>query len=456
MSRPSSDFPELVQPRTSRLSIDRPSASSLLQRGAPDAKPAVRLSLESPARLLLFAVFILVASLAYLKVCWTQYRAFRFSQTVSHQNLQKAVDLDPGNDTYHAQLGRFAFYGEQDSALALRELSTAVRLNPHDSFDWLDLANAQMFAGDRAASIATVHRAVEANPRTPRLLWGAASLLLVLEQTAESMRLIHQVILDRPDMMVTIFPLLVRIGLDEKTLFEQALPPRPDVYAAWITFSAGQKRNEAADAGWSRLISLQKPLDVKLVQPYLESLISRHDGNALRNAWEEIIRLTPKLKPYLPTNGNLMVNPGFEAPLLDLGLAWRYRQTDNVQVELSSESHTGAHSLAFLFNDKPVNDLGVYQMLPVQPSTHYRLVAWALSDLQTAVAPHLGVVDTGKLDNSVTTDRVDTKAGWHPVSVEFTTGPQTSLVIVTLTREASSKLIRGRLLMDDFQVSEVH
>jgi hypothetical protein len=95
-------------------------------------------------------------------------------------------------------------------------------------------------------------------------------------------------------------------------------------------------------------------------------------------------------------------------------------------------------------------------MLPVQPSTHYRLVAWALSDLQTAVAPHLGVVDTGKLDNSVTTDRVDTKAGWHPVSVEFTTGPQTSLVIVTLTREASSKLIRGRLLMDDFQVSEVH
>lgn len=403
-----------------------------------------------------FAAASIVGAALYVRLTVQPFRASHAAAVPSRENLQRAVRLEPSNAEYHDRLGQNLMYVGNDPQGALPELNAAVRLDPYAARYWVDLANAYLVAGRTSEQRESLERAVLAEPTTPDVAWEAANFFLLQGDRDKALHNFRVVLANDPEKAVQAIELCWRAARDPNVVLDEALPPRPDLYFSFLNLLMQNQNTAAAETVWNRLIALKQPFSIKLAFPYIQFLLTQRQAQAAQNTWQQLASISTTFAPYLSTRANLIVNGGFEQKILDGGFDWIYRPNPHVDLTIDTrEFHSGARSLSIAFDGQNPPNAGIFQFVPVKPNTDYAFsAAYRTEDILSASGPRFSITDAYTGAFYVLTDDFLGTHFWQLQQAQFRTGPDTELLLVGVTRQPGSPLIRGKMWIDDFELVE--
>jgi Carbohydrate binding domain/Tetratricopeptide repeat len=409
----------------------------------------MRIPLDSAAR----KISLVLASLLFLAgYLWFAGRAFGgafFSTRPDLADLQRAVQWQPGNADYRHRLGRYLFLVQRSPEAAAEAYRDAVALDPHQARYWFDLAGAYQLLGNTEEQKAALERGLVADRTTPDLAWEAGNFYLVQGETDKALREFRVVMESDPTMSTAALKLCWRVKPDVDALLHDVVPPSPAVYSVFLDFLVSQKETAAAAKVWTQLAQLRQPLPPALAFNYIRYLVAQHEVDQARLVWQQSATLCG-LSAYQPSPENLIVNGDFSMNVLNGGFDWQYHQSKEVSLALDpTQSHGGHRSLLITFDAQKIDDAGIEQLVPVQPSTGYDFSAYfKASAIQGAGGPRFAIQDVYTATTYFTSDELKNADFWKEVSGNFTTGPDTRLLLLRIQREPPGMPIRGKLWID--------
>jgi hypothetical protein len=417
----------------------------------------MQIQLRSPVRRLAVAGFCILVAGLYLTYACRVFWAAHLAAKPGIADIQQASRLEPSNAEYHAILARnlALSVGNLDGAIA--ESQSAVNLNPYQASYWLDLAGTYHLAGRTDDQSQAVQRAAAAEPMTPHIAWQSANFFLVQGDLAKALPYFRPVLANDPDSVDSTLQLCWRANGDPNQIFEQALPPRADLYLSFLRLLVANQEMAATKIAWDRLIGLHQPFPARAALPMFRLLIGGHEVATATAAWQQLAGIDEHIRPYLPSPANLIVNGSFEETLLNGGFDWWYQPNPNAKVAIdTAQFYQGARSLSVTFDGRNAPDAGLAQFVPVKPDTDYEFSACSKTqDIDSASGPRFELADAYTLSPYFLADDLLGSNPWHQQQARFHTGPKTNLVFVKITREPPGPLIRGKLWVDDVKLVEV-
>lgn len=396
------------------------------------------------AAFLLSAVFLSAATLHFL--------ADSLSQAGEH--LRIAARLEPGNAHSLELLGRQLLRQSGDVRGALQLYRLAASLNPHDSANWLAIADAEQLLNDVPGQRAALEHAMAADPATPRVAWSAANFFLAQGDKDAALSEFKVVLANDPGSADRIFSLSAHVA-NVTEIIQKELPPAPDAYLSFLNFLIAQKNGADAAKVWDALVQLARPFQPAVALAYVDYLIAQRQVAAARLAWRQSAELCG-LVAYLSSRENLIVNANFDSEILNTGFDWHYQRQPNVELSLdSSELHEGHRSLSVIFDGPGVSDAGIAQLVAVEPDMAYEFSAYyKAAAMEGAGGPRLEVQDAYTGAHYFSSGDLRNTDVWHDIKGEFKTGTDTQLLAVHLVRVPPDSPIRGKLWIDDFRLTE--
>jgi len=415
----------------------------------------MQIGLESPfqkrilmgATCALAAIYIVLAALPFL--------AERLAGRSDLRRLQLATRLDPGSAEYAHRLGRYFDLVRNDPTSALTEYQRAVQLNPHDSRYWLDLANSYQLLGDLPSQADAIEKSIHYDSKTPDVAWEAANLYLVQGQTDKALQQFRTVMEGAPDMSLQSLQLCWRIQPDVDLLLRDVVPPKQAAYEMFLSLLMSKQQTEGTVKVWEALYGLHETVSLQRVFEYIRYLL---DQKAVRDAsrvWRQATALL-KMSAYLPSSNNLIVNGNFSLPVLNGGFDWQYNKQSSVSLTLDpGDSHGGHRSLSIAFDGPGVDDAGIYQLIAVQPNTTYSFSGYYKNgEIEGAGGLRFGLQDFYNGQALYESDDLNDGTFWKNVFGDFTTGPDTQLLVLRVRRSPPGSPLRGRLWIDDMRLVE--
>lgn len=404
--------------------------------------------------------------------------------------LQHALVLDPANAEIEHRLGMVLFYSDSspDRAAALVHLRRATELSSHEALYWADLASACETLHDAHCADDAVVRALQASPMTPRLYWSAANYDLRAGRQDDAFGNFRHLLELDPAYADATFRICLHM-LGTPGLIEQGILTtnrNPHVSMAFVNLVSSLGDDDSAYAEWRRLASADytdhaegtgspadcASLSLAEVGPYLDHLIDSGREPEAVAVWSDLERLEVVAAPdnvsrdndrpstYAARESQIVFNGGFESKPLNTGLDWRYNPEPFVSVLLSNVAHSGSHALRIEFTgDRNQEYEPIFEIVPVEPGGSYALSAFVRSQSITSdTGPRLRVrdfdcgsatcLDTSSADATSTTP-------WHATSLDFTAGPQTHFVRLSIWRPRSRGYpseISGVFWVDDVSI----
>ncbi|MGH9581123.1 MAG: carbohydrate binding domain-containing protein, partial [Terriglobales bacterium] len=295
-----------------------------------------------------------------------------------------------------------------------------------------------------------IERALQAEPTSLNVTWEAANLYVVQGNWESAFPLFRVVMQRDPTLRRQALEVALRGNRDVREVLERAVPPGVPVYADFLQLLVRRKDSAGAAAVWSKLVALGESVPVPSALPYLNLLLAEQQGGRARQAWQDLARLTPAIARYV-SPGNLVTNGGFEEEILGNGLDWRVRAQPGLVLAVDEgQAHGGNRSLRIHMDAANLGLVGATQLIPLQPSTGYRLVAYVKSDgLESMNGPRLQILDAATGESLLLSDEISGSEPWRSVRAEFTTGPQANLVVLRVVRIPALGQVRGTLWLDD-------
>jgi hypothetical protein len=289
---------------------------------------------------------------------------------------------------------------------------------------------------------------LQAEPTSPSIAWKAANLYLARNETGRALPLLRTALRYDPATTVPALDLCWRVTRNVNQMVREALPADPSVYFALLKILTAQSQSAPANELWADLMAQRLAFPIEMAFPYFDYLIQT-------NQIDQAVRVWADLRKIECAPSNLVRNGGFEAEFLNGGFEWRYNRVAQVDVALdTSHVHSGIRSLRLEFAGPAVGDAGVYEYVPVQPNTGYRLSAFGKTeDINTASGPRVAVEDSAAKRLLATTDEFQDTFSWRRRTAEFTTGPDTHLVTIRIVRTPGNLLIKGTLWLDDIELA---
>src|SRR5215469_651047 len=416
----------------------------------------MHIELRSPFRSYSFALLCLIVVGLYLQLARHAYLASHFAAAPDLPNLQRAIRLEPTNAEYRDLLGRYLVLSSTSLEDAIANYQFSVRLNPYVAQYWLDLADAYHIEGRIREQEESVNRAVEAEPTSPNVAWAAANFFLVQGDREKALRHFRIVFANDPGAVDSALRLCWRVTGDANRILDEALPPRPDLYLAFLRLLMDKHEGAAARNVWDRLIGLNQAFSSELAFPYFRFLIAQQEVAAAQTVWQQLAVLDHSLEPYLASGENLIVNGGFEQNILDGGFDWWYESKPHVILAIdTNEFHNGTRSLSIAFDGQSASEAGISQFLPVKPNTEYEFSAeFKAEELESASGPRFAIADAYTGASYILTDDVMGTNPWRMKQARFQTGPNTNLLLLKIVRQPAAPLIRGKLWIDDLKLVE--
>lgn len=417
----------------------------------------MQIDLRSPVRRLAFTGLCLLFAAIYLTFAARAFWAAHLATQAGVPDIGRAIRLEPSNAEYRAILAQNLALSITSLNEAIANFQIAIKLNPYQSSYWLDLAGAYQLAGETAQQAEAVQRAAAADPMTPHVAWVAANFFLLQGDVTKALSYFHTVFATDPDSTDSTLQICWRVSGNASEIFDHALPQSPDLYLSFLRLLVSKQEVDAANIGWDHLIALRQPFPARPALPYFRLLIGTRQVAAAVNAWEQLAEVDENIRPYLPSQGNLIVNGGFEEPLLNGGFDWWYEPNANAKLAIdTTQFYSGTRSLSVTFNGRNAPDAGIAQFIPVKPDTDYEFSAQSKTqDIDSASGPRFAIGDAYTLSSYVLTDDLLGSNPWHKQQAHFHTGRNTNLVFVKITREPPGPLIRGKLWVDDVNLTEV-
>jgi tetratricopeptide (TPR) repeat protein len=391
--------------------------------------------------------------------------ADRMAQKPTLQNLRLAAQLDPSNADYHLRLGRLFQYSlaDLDPGQATEHFRKAARLSPYNPQPWLDLGAALEFQGKTADAEACLRRADFMAPNLPAFQWAIGNFFLLHGNVDEAFRHFRIVLAGSSQYNQILFSTAWKASGDANKILEQLIPHQVGTEFAYLHHLLGQQLYTEARSVWKRIAGSAETFPPAQASEYIDRMIGAQRPSEAYEAWTDLRKKGLIAATYEATSKNLLMNGAFEERVLNMGFDWRILPLEGVYAGLDQTTfHSASHSLFVQFPGKQnLRYRHVLQYVKVEPGRSYRLRGFMRSEgITTDCGPLLEVrdpYDTRALD-AFTESLQGDSMGWIPVSVDFTTGPKTELIAVTVTRLPSRKLdnlIAGKVWVDDLSLTAV-
>jgi hypothetical protein len=375
------------------------------------------------------------------------------------QRVREAVALDPANPELHFKLGQIDSYSMEPSEVrqGLEQLRRATDLAPTQPEYWSALASACESAGDATCADQATQRTLSLAPTTPRYRWNAANDELAHGRSDEALGEFRKLLKMDPEYAPETFRLCLKYVGDAAKVFQSVLANRNDAQLnfSYINYLVANGQGADAYPAWQATFDSNKPFPLSQAGPYLDWLVRRGPGPQAESVWQSLESRGIIKKPAADSPGNLVFNSGFEEPLLGMGFGWRVRKEPYTRVGLDDiGAYAGARSARVDFTvAQNENDEPLFEIVPVAPGHSYHLQAYVRSeDISSSSGPRLRVTDPDCphcLD--VSTDDAEGTTDWHPVTLNFSTGPAARQVLISIWRPRCMSFpsdISGRFWMD--------
>jgi hypothetical protein len=401
-----------------------------------------------------FAIATVLLICVYLFLTGKEFVASAFAAHLELASLQRAVRLSPGNADYRHRLGRYFAFVAGDPQSAIDSLRAAVALNPNEGSYWFDLASAYQVIGDTTGQRTALESALQAEPTAPDVAWEAANFFLIDGDIDRALREFRVVIENDNALVDPALRALWRVRPDTDALLRDVVPARPDSLVAFLHLLMSQHETEGSIKTWERLAQSHEKFQNRYLYEYVNYLIQMHRPEAAMAAWEQAANVLG-LSAYLPTEDNLVVNGDFSLDILNGGFDWTYVDRPEVPKVLDpSDFHEGHRSL-FLTFQGPVKDAGIQQLIPVSGGTTYDFAAFYKSaEFQGVGGPEIVLRDAYTGLPLYASDPLRDADFWKEVHSKVTTPKSTTLLLLAIERFPSGSPIRGKLWLDDFELSQ--
>ena len=401
-----------------------------------------------------FAAGLAFLACVYFFLTGTEFAASVFASRADLPSLERGVRLSPGNADYRHRLGRYFAFVAGDPQSAIESFRSAVELNPHDARYWFDLAAAYQVTGDIGGRRAALDRALQAEPTAPGVAWEAANFFLIDGDIDRALREFRVVIENDISLADAALRACWRVRPDTDALLRDVVPARTDSLISFLSLLSSQQETEGAIKTWNRLAQLHQKFQNRYLYDYVRYLIAVRRPDAAMFAWEQTAD-TLGLSAYLPTDDNLVVNGDFSLDILNGGFDWTYVNRTGVRPLLDpSNFRQGHRSLSLTFEGPGINDAGIQQLIPVRGATTYNFSAYYKSaDFEGAGGPQIVLRDAYTGAPLYASDPLNDADFWKEVHSKITTPGSTTLLVLAIERFPSGSPIRGKLWLDDFQLS---
>jgi hypothetical protein len=369
------------------------------------------------------------------------------------KEIEHAVKLVPDNAEFSHLLGLQLPAADHDDNRAIASLIDAVRLNPNSGRYWLDLASVYQATDNIGKQNEAVHAAVRAEPHNPDIAEEAAQYFLVSGDKDAAFRLFRQSLEEDPQKADPILPICWRQNHDANFILSRVIPENPELQLAFLRLLTAQDEDVAAKQTWQYLVASRRSFPSQLSFFYFDYLLNEHDVASFDRGWRELAGLFPNLQAYVP-NDNLIVNAGFEQPLLNSGFDWRHVLADHVATGIDENvAHSGTRSLSLSYDGSPAYDSGWKQFVPVNPDSEYEFSVWIKSENVTSSSgPRIVIVDAYSGTTLALTDDILDTHPWQEMKVAFHVPADTELILVRIIRAPADSRIEGQVWLDDFRL----
>ncbi len=401
-----------------------------------------------------FAAAVGFIACFYLLLIAKEFVASAFASRAELSTLRRAVSLSPGNADYHHRLGRFYAFVAGDAQSAIESLRDAVALNPHDAHYWFDLAAAYQVTGDVVGQRGALDRALEAEPTAPDVAWQAANFFLIDGDIDRALHEFRVVIANDVTLVDAALRECWRVRPDTDALLREAVPANAESLIAFSTLLKSKQETDGVIKVWDRLTELHEKFEKRFLYEQVYYLIGAHRPDAAMAAWEKSADILG-LSAYLPTEDNLVVNSDFSLDVLNGGFDWTYVTRTGVRQLLDpSDFRQGHRSLSLTFEGPGINDAGIQQLIPVRSATTYDFSAYYKSaEFEGAGGPEIVLRDAYTGSPLFVSDILTDADFWKEVHSKVTTPASTTLLALGIERFPAGSPIRGKLSLDDFELS---
>lgn len=382
-----------------------------------------------------------------------------WSRSLQVETVRRAIALDPTNPDFHYLLGKLMLLDGKpgDAAAAADEFRTATYMNSRSAVYWSGLAKACYAAADQSCADSSYHRAQELAPSSPQFAWEAAVNDVVSNQPKAALEQLKTFLHMQPDGWRQAFQLLIRGFNDPDIVWHGLLADTNNVPAklAFLNFLAAGNRFEVADSYWTQLSKAKVQVPIASATPYVETLVGSGHYEEAAKVWSHV-KEEENAGPETAAERNLVFNGGFEQAPLNAAFDWRFVDQPYLSLDFADGSaHTGTHALRADFTVPQNAEYEIaYQWVPVTPNQTYELSAYVKSEAITSDSgPRLRVLDPRcAVCPEATTGGTTGTTDWHKITTEFTSGPNTHIVRLSIWRpqgHAYPMEIGGQVWLDD-------
>jgi tetratricopeptide (TPR) repeat protein len=383
--------------------------------------------------------------------------ASHYAASPNFENWERATRIEPDNAEIWYRLGRFRQldFDNADIPVALADYRRAIQLNPRSPFYKLDFASALEMAGNNDEADNNFRAAQAAYPISAEVSWKYGNFLLRQNRLSDAYAEIHRALQVDPKLI----PLAVSVAWhsdpDIHLLLDQVLPDTPEAYSDALAFFVNEKNPTAAIEAWNRLIEKDPQTDWKRAFPLSDMLIAQEKFEQAGTVWRQALKGTPDFEPGY-AGDSLIYDGGFEKDIAGGGFGWRQSDVPGADFDFDTDvKHSGNRSARLTFDG--TNNLsyeGLLQYVLVSPSTHYLCQGFLRTDqISTESGMRLEILDPKhpqELD--MLTQNETGTLPWTLEQANFTTGPQTRLILIRVVRRLSQRLdnkLRGTVWIDD-------
>jgi len=372
---------------------------------------------------------------------------------------EKAIQLTPKDAEAHfAGAALMSLSGAPDRAIL--EFERAVTLRPADYGLWSELGLLRDQAGDSDGALAAFDEAIKRAPYYSQPRWNRGNVLLRKGQYQSAFNDLSHAAQSNPELIPALIDLAWSVSRGDVTTTEQLAQIKGDrMRIGFARFLARQGKASEAMTQFANAGNVPETIKRELV----EQLLAK---GAFKEAFD-LWKLSHGVERDKEGTEPSIYDGGFEGSLAfaEGGFGWRVpRELQAAALSFdSTRPHSGSKNLRIEFagNSNPGSVL-LSQLILVQPSKHYKInFASRSQDIVTGGLPFLTISDASGDQKLLGQSRPLAKGtnDWEPFNVEFTTGPTTNVVLLSLQRENCSTLpcpIFGSVLLDSFSIEKLN
>src|SRR6266850_615524 len=249
----------------------------------------LRLSSSAQRGALVLAAFLMAALLSYFSV--RNARADHFAGLQTHQALERATKLEPGDARSWYLLGRYWQFNLEDSDAQKAALAykTAVSIDPRSTVSWLGLGSVYESVGDLAHAREAFLQAKKTYPLSAEVAWQYGNFLLRLGEFEAAFAEMRRAVESDPKRGAEAFSRAFRAEPDVDRILNRALTPNTDVYMAVILDQIADGQTGIALQVWDRLVAIHPRLPLRDVFPLVGALRNSKRIADARRVWDQAV-----------------------------------------------------------------------------------------------------------------------------------------------------------------------